>query len=171
MSKALICYGDNGTEVYPHITKAAAEVLNLTGAGVCEFLAMDRDGIKRLNLVSREIDSATDVLSFPSLSGDIKPFTKANYPCEFDPNLKAVVIGSIVICASVAAEQAREYGHSPEREESYLFVHGLLHLLGYDHESDADKIIMRKAEEEILSAAEEKKAKLKGIKKRYEKIF
>lgn len=61
-------------------------------------------------------------------------------------------LGSIVICRDVAARQAEEYGHSRDREETYLFVHGLLHLLGYDHMTEEDKSVMREAEERILSA-------------------
>ena len=63
-----------------------------------------------------------------------------------------VMLGSIVICREVAERQAEEYGHSAVREMTYLFVHGLLHLLGYDHEKEEDKALMRAKEEEVLSA-------------------
>ena len=63
-----------------------------------------------------------------------------------------MTLGSIAICTEKAEEQAKEYGHSFVREMTYLFVHGLLHLLGYDHENEDDKRVMRAAEEKILSA-------------------
>ena len=62
------------------------------------------------------------------------------------------MLGSIALCREIAAEQAEEYGHSTEREETYLFTHGLLHILGFDHIEEADRIKMREAEESILSA-------------------
>ena len=63
-----------------------------------------------------------------------------------------IFLGSIVICRERAAEQAEEYGHSLRREVYYLAVHGLCHLLGYDHETEEERAQMREKEEEILSA-------------------
>ena len=99
------------------------------------------------------MDSATDVLSFPMLDA-IKPFTKENYPFDYDTKTDSVFIGSILICESVARRQAQEYGHGFEREHAYLFLHGLLHLLGYDHIADEDKKAMREREEQILYLVE-----------------
>ena len=61
-----------------------------------------------------------------------------------------LVLGDIVLSLEKALEQSKEYNHSFEREASYLVVHSVLHLLGYDHMKDDEKIIMRKREEEIL---------------------
>ncbi len=127
--------------------------LNLSGKAALEFLTMSEPEIRELNFKSRKIDKPTDVLSFPEIDGEIKGFTKENYPYDFDPELGAVFIGSIVMCPAIAAMQAKEYGHSLKREKSYLFVHGLLHLMGFDHKADADKKLMRAKEEEILLAA------------------
>ncbi len=88
-------------------------------------------------------------MSFPLLD-EILSFEKANYPFDYDEDTGCVSLGSILICDEVAKLQAAEYGHSEERERAYLFLHGLLHLLGYDHMDEETKNEMRAAEEEIL---------------------
>ena len=85
--------------------------------------------IKELNKTYRKKDEVTDVLSFP-----------------IDDEL----LGEVIISLPRAVEQAEDYGHSLRREVAFLMVHGLLHILGYNHKSDADKAEMRKAEEELL---------------------
>lgn len=92
--------------------------------------------IRQLNKDFRGIDKVTDVLSFP--------FQEEN----FYPGL----LGDIVISVDKAKEQAKEYGHSEEREILYLLVHSMLHLLGYDHMEKDEKKAMREKEEEILTS-------------------
>lgn len=117
----------------------------------CEVVIVDEEMIKRLNCEMRKIDAVTDVLSFPSLDG-IKgvKLKKSSYPTEIDEDGN-LFIGSIAICEKRAREQAEEYGHSFERELHYLVVHGILHLLGYDHMTETDKQEMRAKEEEALA--------------------
>lgn len=116
-----------------------------------ELDIVSADEIKELNRDNRLIDAVTDVLSFPMLDGIRgKTVLKKDFPYDYDEDEKAVFLGSIAICADRAKEQAEEYGHSFERELSYLFVHGLLHLFGYDHMTDEDKKQMREKEEQIL---------------------
>ena len=79
-----------------------------------------------------------------------KVIDKKDYPLEYNKNLKAVFIGSVVICEKRAFEQAKEYGHSLEREYTFLTVHSLLHLMGYDHEIENDRKQMRELEEIIM---------------------
>lgn len=136
---------------YEDIARCAFEKLSLVGDAFAELVFMDEDEIHKLNLITRGVDRATDVLSYPNLN-EILPFTQENYPFDYDKSIGKVSLGSIVICTSVAERQAEEYGHSTQREMSYLFLHGLLHLLGYDHIEEGDKKIMRSKEEEILSA-------------------
>lgn len=115
-----------------------------------EVVIVDGEEIRRLNSEIRNIDKVTDVLSFPSLDGIRgKALIKKQYPadCDEDGNL---FIGSIAVCEKVAREQAEEYGHSFERELCYLVTHGIFHLLGYDHETCADKTEMREREERVL---------------------
>ena len=102
--------------------------------------------IKRINKEYRNIDKETDVLSFPM-------FEKA----ELDEKIKNKdflyedVLGDVIISIDRVREQAEEYGHSFERELSYMLVHGFYHLMGYDHIEEEDKKIMRPKEEKILN--------------------
>lgn len=101
-------------------------------------LAGDEE-IRGLNRDYRGVDRVTDVLSFPQYE-DLNEL-----PREGD-----VPLGDVVICPRRAREQAREFGHSEEREIVYLFVHSVLHLLGYDHMEEADKEEMRAREEAVM---------------------
>jgi probable rRNA maturation factor len=116
-----------------------------------EFVFVDGEEIRRLNADNRGVDRVTDVLSFPSLDG-IKgqPLKKQDFPCDMDEEGN-LFIGSIVVCCDRAREQAEEYGHSYNRELHYLLVHGIMHCLGYDHETDEERIEMREKEECILA--------------------
>lgn len=102
--------------------------------------------IRKINKKYRKIDKATDVLSFPM-------FEKA----ELDEKIKNKdflyedVLGDVIISIDKVREQAEEYGHSFERELSYMLVHGFYHLMGYDHIEEEDKKIMRPKEEKILN--------------------
>ncbi len=102
--------------------------------------------IRKINKKYRKIDKATDVLSFPM-------FEKA----ELDKKIKNKdflyedVLGDVIISIDKVREQAEEYGHSFERELSYMLVHGFYHLMGYDHIEEQDKKIMRPKEEKILN--------------------
>ena len=111
----------------------------------CEvsFSFADEEEIRRLNAAYRDKDAVTDVLSFPQYD-DLR---------ELD-NEEEICLGDVVICKDKAEEQAQEFGHAFEREIIYLFVHSVLHLLGYDHEAEADKKIMRQREEEIMQYME-----------------
>mgnify|MGYP000023825447 CR=1 FL=1 len=142
---------ENYTEIFLQLAAAAFEKLELSGEAYAEVEFVTRAEIRSLNARSRGVDRETDVLSYPALD-EIKPFTPENYPFEYDGNKNAVCIGSIVICGEVAEEQAAEYGHSQLREICYLFVHGLMHLFGYDHISEDDRAVMRQKEESVLSA-------------------
>ena len=97
------------------------------------IIFMDKPQIQELNRTYRNIDKVTDVISFPD--------QEDNY------------IGDIFICLERALEQALDYGHSIEREIGFLAVHGYLHLLGYDHHTEAEEKIMFAKQEEILKHA------------------
>ena len=112
---------------------------------------VDEETIRTLNREQRHIDKKTDVLSFPTLT--LKPLQKINikdFKDDIDPESKHLLLGDIIICENVARENAEEYGHSFEREVCYLVVHGFLHLLGFDHIEEDDKMVMRALEEAIL---------------------
>ena len=116
-----------------------------------EFSIISGEEMRELNNRTRGVDYATDVLSFPNLEGCLKnKISKRNYPDEVDPETNLIYLGEIVINLDKAKEQAEEYGHSVKREFCYLFVHGVLHLLGYDHIEERDKELMREKEELVL---------------------
>ena len=102
----------------------------------------------------REINKGTDVLSFPMLDySEDKVFKDIYKNKKFDKiylDGDELVLGDMVLSLERAKEQSIEYNHSFEREVCYLVVHSILHLLGYDHMCDKDKVKMRKREEEIL---------------------
>jgi probable rRNA maturation factor len=96
------------------------------------------------------VDKVTDVLSYPTLDGICGVEIKGeNFPFDKDDDGN-LCIGSVVVCRERAKEQAEEYGHSYRRELHYLFVHGVMHCLGYDHIEEQDKTEMRAAEERVL---------------------
>ena len=123
----------------------------------CEvsLLFVDNDEIREINNETRGIDRPTDVLSFPMLDYEDKKVFKEMYKnyefsqSDFDGD--ELVLGDVVLSLERALEQSEEFNHSFEREASYLVVHSILHLLGYDHMEDEDKLVMRKREEEILN--------------------
>lgn len=119
------------------------------------IIFIDNEEIRKINKEQRDIDKATDVLSFPMLDyEDGKVFKEMYLDYEFDfcdLNEGNLVLGDMALSLEKAAEQAEEYGHSFIREVMYLVVHSILHLLGYDHMDENDKVLMRKREEEILN--------------------
>lgn len=118
------------------------------------LIFVDNENIRLINNEQRNIDSVTDVLSFPMLEypqDEVFKDVYINY--EFDDSFYDdgnLVLGDIALSLERAQEQSLEYNHSFIRETCYLIVHSILHLLGYDHMGD-DKVIMRKREEEILN--------------------
>ena len=96
------------------------------------------------------MDAVTDVLSFPNLD-EIKNREIKGEDFPFDRDEAGnLFLGSVIICRERAAEQATEFGHSLKREYYYLAVHGMCHLLGYDHVNEDEKREMREKEEKIL---------------------
>jgi len=102
--------------------------------------------IKRLNKEYRNIDKETDVLSFPMFEKEEINYMLENKSWDYDD-----ILGDMVISIPKVQEQAIEYGHSFERELSYMVVHSFYHLMGYDHIKEEDKKIMRPKEEYVLN--------------------
>lgn len=121
---------DNQTQFNVGVTELEPIINELTSKDI-ELIIVENEAIRELNKEHRDIDKATDVLSFP---------------LEFEmPNMP---LGSIVISVNFVEEKAKEYNHSFEDELKLLFIHGLLHLLGYDHEIDNGE--HRQKEEELI---------------------
>lgn len=111
--------------------KAAAKLENKSGTA--SLLFTDDDNIRQLNKQYRGKDAVTDVLSFPSGEEGF--------------------LGDIALCLPRAYEQAKEFGHSDEREVAFLVAHSMLHLFGYDHETEEEDKAMRERQRQIMKEA------------------
>lgn len=115
----------------------------------------DDAGIREVNRTYRDIDSPTDVLSFPLLSyetaGDFSALADA-YEDNFNPDTGEIVLGDILISVDRVRAQAAEYGHSELREYAFLIVHSMLHLFGYDHMEPEQAALMETKQTQILDA-------------------
>lgn len=132
---------------------AIAGVAEEVTSGEVALTFVDDEEIQALNKAYREKDKPTDVLSFPQWEDNDDEMTIV-YDEDDAPEEDAEMIGDIVISLQTAKRQAEEFGHSLEREVCFLFVHGFLHLLGYDHEEgDAEEAEMFAKQDEILQKA------------------
>lgn len=119
----------------------------------CEInvLVTDDQGIRAINRASRDIDRATDVLSFPMfqlMPGQLPE----DWAAYMDPETERCPLGDMAISLERAIAQASEFGHSVRREVGYLTIHSMLHLLGYDHlDEGPQKAQMRKKEETVAA--------------------
>ena len=130
--------------------RAALEAQNIPVPCEINVLVTDDEGIRAINRASRQVDAATDVLSFPMFD-----FTPGALPEDLSAYLDGqtglLPLGDMAISLPRAKAQAKEYGHSLKREIGYLTVHSVLHLLGYDHMDEGPmKAQMRAKEEEIM---------------------
>lgn len=114
-----------------------------------EIVYADSENMQNLNRSTRGVDKVTDVLSYPSLEG-IRGIRLDPKECRTEMDGKYIFIGSVVLCEEKIREQAKEYGHSEREERDYLIVHGLMHLFGYDHETESDRELMRRKEKQAL---------------------
>lgn len=119
-----------------------AEKEHLRENAEVDITLVNNEEIYALNKEYRGIDRPTDVLSFALDEGDEEP--------EVEDEEVEHLLGDVIISAQKAVEQGEEFGHGLTREMTYLAVHGMLHLLGYDHMVEEDKRVMRAREEEIL---------------------
>jgi probable rRNA maturation factor len=112
--------------------------------------------MRRINAATRQVDSLTDVLSFPLLDAIDGHLLQPPGIQDFDPEFAdqpTVVLGDIVICLDRAFSQAADYGHSREREVAFLAIHGLLHLTGFDHQDEKSEKAMLRKQKQILDQA------------------
>ena len=116
-----------------------------------EINIVDEEEIRSLNKEQRNIDKVTDVLSFQNLPDVRFPFVKDDYADDINPEDDSVFLGEIFICQKRAEEQAKEYDHTIERELSFLCCHGMLHLFGYDLDTEEEEKVMNDLCESVLS--------------------
>lgn len=134
----------------------ALELMDCPYEASVDVLLTDDAGIHRINLEQRGIDRPTDVLSFPMLEyekpGMLPPIEELE-DSLFDLDTGELILGSIVISMDRVRGQAEAYGHSPVRELAFLTAHSMLHLFGYDHMEETERLQMETLQEQILQAA------------------
>ncbi len=133
---------DSYKEIIKKVLKKCFEIEKLENKNLyVNVVLTNAKNIKSINKEHRGIDKETDVLSFPMF--------EKNEVANLD-NTNEDILGDMVISIERVEEQAKEYGHSFERELAYMVVHSFYHLLGYDHMTEEDKKEMREKEENVL---------------------
>ena len=138
-----------------NIRRCIQQTLQAEGINTqCEInvLVTDDAGIRIINKESRDLDKATDVLSFPmfQLEAGNPPADWSEYT---DPESGLVPLGDMCISLERAVAQAKEFGHSTRREVGYLTIHSMLHLLGYDHLDEGEQKRQMRGREEAIAAS------------------
>ncbi len=136
---------------------AALDYLTLPERTTLEIAVVDDHAIRELNQSYRGLDEATDVLSFPytplaapaPFYGDA-PQQRPTDPAFATPRGAGLLLGEVLIALPYAQRQAKEQGHSLEAELQTLLAHGILHLVGHDHEEPEDAAAMEQATREIM---------------------
>lgn len=135
------------------VCEAVLEEENCPYEAQINVVLTDNEGIRELNREYRGIDRETDVLSFPNVDFaregvfEIDEDSEADY---FDPDSGELILGDIMISVDKVFQQAESFGHSARREFAFLVAHSMLHLCGYDHMEDAERLVMEQKQEAIL---------------------
>ena len=138
-------------QIVRDIIPAVLEYENCPYEAEVNLLFTDNEAIREMNRDYRQVDAPTDVLSFPNLEKSY--FQKlTEFDGERNPDDGILFLGDIVICKKVAKKQAKDYRHGAKREICFLALHGLLHLLGFDHIKEEEERLMKAASEDTLQA-------------------
>ena len=152
-SEEHITLPDTYREVVEDIVDASLAYLSCPYPATVEVFFTDNEGIRLMNNDHRGIDAPTDVLSFPMLDyeqpGDFSCVSEGS-PDQFDPETGELLLGDIVLNVDRIISQAEEYGHTRRRELAFLVAHSMLHLSGYDHMEDEERLVMEETQEHIL---------------------
>lgn len=142
------------------VTKVADKALDLENCPYeieLNVILTDNNEIREINREYRNIDAPTDVLSFPMISyevpGDFSILDEEDND-SFNPETGELLLGDIIISVEKVMEQAAEYGHSQERELAFLTAHSMMHLFGYDHMEEEERIVMEEKQRKVLEELE-----------------
>ncbi|MGN1167613.1 MAG: rRNA maturation RNase YbeY [Lachnospiraceae bacterium] len=139
-------------ELAREVVNAALDYVKCPYEAEVNLLLTMNEEIHEMNNNFRQIDRATDVLSFPMVdyerAGEFD-FLETRDDC-FNPETGELLLGDIVISKEKVLSQAEEYGHSPKREYAFLIAHSMLHLTGYDHIEEEERLEMEHMQREIL---------------------
>lgn len=143
---------DSHEDLIDRVVEKCFEIENLDENKVYVAITLTTpEEIREINKEFRKIDKETDVLSFPIFEKKDIDMLRKNGEIV-DEDMPQDVLGDIIISMQKVEEQAKEYGHSVERELAYMVVHGFYHLMGYDHMVEEDKKVMREKEEKVLES-------------------
>ena len=137
-------------DIVRQMVVAALDYENCPYEAEVSVTVVDNKEIQEINKIYRNIDKATDVLSFPMYQYEKAADFDNLDDSAFNPESGELLLGDIVISAEKVTAQAKEYGHSKEREFAFLLVHSMLHLLGYDHMEEEERLVMESKQKEIL---------------------
>ncbi len=142
-------------EIIEDVVSAALDYEQCPYEAEVNVVLTDNPSIRQVNREYRNMDAATDVLSFPMVEyetpSDFSRVEELFADC-FNPESGELMLGDIMISMDKVQEQAEKYGHSQERELAFLVAHSMLHLLGYDHMKEAERLVMEKKQNEILES-------------------
>ena len=137
--------------IIEQVVEEACDYVACPYEAAVEVLLTDNDEIHEINMEQRQIDRPTDVLSFP-MNDYPSPadFTEIEETGCFVPESGELLLGDIVVSMDKVFSQAEEFGHSPEREIAFLIAHSMLHLFGFDHMEEEERLVMEAKQKEIL---------------------
>ena len=136
------------------VIEGALDLIDCPYEAEVNLLLTENEEIQQMNRQFRQIDRPTDVLSFPMIEFNFpEDFSAVNEESDedFNPESGELLLGDIVISKEKVIEQAKAYGHSVEREYAFLITHSVLHLSGYDHMEEDERLIMEQKQKEILT--------------------
>lgn len=140
-------------ELMRRVIEEALEAESFPYEAELSVLITDNAGIQEINREMRGMDAPTDVLSFPMADyetpGDFSVWEEESFDL-FNPDSGEAILGDIVISAEKVQAQAKEFGHSEERELAFLTAHSMYHLFGYDHMEDEDRLLMEEKQRNLL---------------------
>ena len=136
------------------VCEAVLDAENCPYEAEVNVLITDDEGIRSYNREYRNMDRETDVLSFPNIPFETEADFDVVEGCEadyFQPDTGELILGDIILNTARVFSQAESYGHSVKREFAFLVAHSMLHLCGYDHMEEDERLVMEKKQEEILA--------------------
>lgn len=150
-------FGFDIEEIATCVIEESISYVNCPYDAEINIIITDNEEIRVYNRDYRGIDKETDVLSFPNINydtpGNFEDVEK-HFEDYFDPDSGRLVLGDMIISAQKVFEQAENYGHSVKREFAFLIAHSMLHLFGYDHMEENERVEMEKHQDCILNAIE-----------------
>ncbi|BCJ95391.1 endoribonuclease YbeY [Anaerocolumna cellulosilytica] len=142
-------------EIITQVVEKSLDFENCPYEAEVNVILTDNTEIQEINKEHRNIDAPTDVLSFPMIDYE-KPADFSALEDEadyyFHPDTGELLLGDIIISVEKVMEQAREFGHSQKRELAFLTAHSMLHLMGYDHMEDEERLVMEEKQRQVLEA-------------------